>query len=77
MASDTRLIYPTFQILTLTVFVKFDPTLKVLLWFMRSKTHPSWPFSKLTLQTTTTTTILWPFVRDYPGEPVPEETFTH
>jgi len=27
--------------------------------------------------TTTTTTVLWPFVRDYPGEPVPEETFTH
>jgi len=31
--------------------------------------------------TTTTTTItaivLQPFVRDYPGEPVPEETFTH
>jgi len=26
---------------------------------------------------TTTTTILWPFVRDYPGEPVPEETLTH
>ena len=25
---------------------------------------------------TTTTTVLWPFVRDYPGEPVPEETFT-
>jgi len=25
-------------------------------------------------QTTTTTTILWPFVGDYPGEPVPEET---
>jgi len=24
-----------------------------------------------------TTTILWPFVRDYPGEPVPEERFTH
>jgi len=24
---------------------------------------------------TTTTTVLWPFVRDYPGEPVPEETF--
>jgi len=20
---------------------------------------------------------LWPFVWDYPGEPVPEETFTH
>jgi len=29
------------------------------------------------LRTTTTTTVLWPFVRDYPGEPVPEETFTH
>jgi len=27
--------------------------------------------------TTTTTTILRLFVRDYPGEPVPEETFTH
>jgi len=26
---------------------------------------------------TTTTTILWPFVRDHQGEPVPEETFTH
>jgi len=25
----------------------------------------------------TTTTILWPFVRDYTGEPVPEETLTH
>jgi len=24
----------------------------------------------------TTTTVLWPFVQDYPGEPVPEETFT-
>jgi len=24
-----------------------------------------------------TTTVLRPFVRDYPGEPVPEETFTH
>jgi len=27
--------------------------------------------------TTTTTIVLRPFVRDYPGEPVPEETFTH
>jgi len=26
---------------------------------------------------TTTTTVLWPFVQDYPGEPVPEETLTH
>jgi len=25
----------------------------------------------------TTTIILRPFVWDYPGEPVPEETFTH
>ena len=25
----------------------------------------------------TTTTVLWPFVQDYPGEPVPEETLTH
>jgi len=27
--------------------------------------------------TTTTTTVLRPFVRDNPGEPVPEDTFTH
>ena len=27
--------------------------------------------------TTTTTTVLRPFVRDYRGEPVPEETLTH
>ena len=26
---------------------------------------------------TTTTTVLQPFFRDYPGEPVPEETFNH
>jgi len=34
---------------------------------------------KLTFTDTTTTTsaVLWPFVRDYPGEPVREETFTH
>jgi len=29
------------------------------------------------LSTTTTTTFLWPFVRDSPGELVLEETFTH
>ena len=29
------------------------------------------------LTTQHTTTILWPSVRDYPGEPVPEETLTH
>jgi len=27
--------------------------------------------------TTTTTTVLWPFVPDYPGEPVPEEKLSH
>jgi len=27
--------------------------------------------------TTITTIVLRPFVRDYPGEPVPEETLTH
>ena len=30
-----------------------------------------------TTTTTTTTTVLRPFVRDYPGEPVPEEALTH
>ena len=31
----------------------------------------------IVLLTTTTMTVLRPFVRDYPGEPVPEETLTH
>jgi len=34
-------------------------------------------FIILLLTTTITTIILWPFVQDYPGKPVPEETFTH
>jgi len=34
-------------------------------------------FNTKTTTTTTTTAVLRPFVRDYPGEPVPEETFTH
>ena len=34
-------------------------------------------FCVLNTTTTTTTTILRPFVRDYPSEPVPEETLTH
>ena len=29
------------------------------------------------MYTATTTTVLRPFVRDYPDEPVPEETLTH
>ena len=39
------------------------------------ETHPHNTFN-LT-HNTTTTTVLRPFVRDYPGEPVPEETLTH
>jgi len=35
------------------------------------------PTARHTTTTTTTATVLRPFVRDYPGEPVPEETFTH
>jgi len=27
------------------------------------------------ITTTTTTTVLWPFFRDHPGVPVPEEKF--
>ena len=35
--------------------------------------RPIWSLT----QQHTTTTVLRPFVRDYPGEPVPEETLTH
>jgi len=28
-----------------------------------------------TLEAHKTTTVLWPFFRDHPGEPVPEESF--
>jgi len=34
-------------------------------------------YSKPRLQHNNTTTVLRPFVRDYPGEPIPEETLTH
>ena len=59
------------------------------LYFVHSCTHAHTPAVCLTDlfwvtpgqvgpdQTTTTTIILWPFVRDYPAETVPEETFTH
>jgi len=43
---------------------EFKPSGMLLVWFVSRTTTP-------------TTTILWPFVRDYPGEPVPEGTFTH
>jgi len=33
--------------------------------------------TKACIDTTTTTTVLPLFVRDYPGEPVPEEALTH
>jgi len=39
---------------------------------------PDTTTTTVVLQTTTTTTVvLQPFVWDYPGEPVQEETFTH
>jgi len=37
-------------------------------WVCQAEVIPCW---------TTTTTVLRPFVRDCPGEPVPEETLTH
>ena len=43
----------------------------------RSTSHVLLSFKRLLCDTTTTTTVLRPFVRDYPGEPVPEETLTH
>jgi len=33
--------------------------------------------AQLMINNTTTTTVLRPFVRDYPGELVPEESLTH
>ena len=43
---------------------EFKPSGMLLVWFVSRTTTP-------------TTTILRPFVRDYPGEAVPEGTFTH
>ena len=40
-------------------------------------TAPSLYLLVMSITTTTTTTVLRPVVRDYPGELVPEETFTH
>jgi len=33
--------------------------------------------SRILETTTAAAVVLWPFVWDYPGESVPEETFTH
>jgi len=41
-----------------------------------SLSHSQTSRIRLRESTTTTTTVLWPFVWDYPREPVPEETFT-
>jgi len=44
---------------------------------LRMSGSAAWVFITTTTTTTTTTIILCPFVQDYPGEPVLEETFTH
>jgi len=47
--------------------------------FMASATtrysHDCFYFAAVMYHTTHTTTALWPFFRDHPGEPVPEENF--
>jgi len=57
-------------------------TLKKTVIEMRACTATQAYMSKLNspvlfITTTTTTTVLRPFVRDYRGEPVPEETLAH
>ena len=60
-----------------TILHQSTQTCKLLLWLVQ----PWWPYCRLILHNCTritayyTTTILRPFFRDHPGEPVPEENF--
>jgi len=47
------------------------------LYIVSQKTSHLWLAKTLIHMNTTATTVLRPFVWDYPGEPVPEETLTH
>ena len=53
--------------------LKQMPTMTVLITHSLSDTLPSHQSTALYFTTTTTTTVLRPFFRDHPGEPVPEE----
>jgi len=44
---------------------------------LRTRMDFSFMAHSLRTHTHTHTTVLRPFVRDYPGGPIPEETFTH
>ena len=46
-----------------------------LFWFTRSQKTGFQSWQSLTITTHHTTTVLQPFFRDHPGEPVPEENF--
>ena len=46
-------------------------------WLYICRLQHSALHTPINITTTTTTVVLRPFVRDYPGEPVPEETLTH
>jgi len=61
----------------LRVFAELLPMLQLLISHIYYRQCCYVHYECHSIHTTTTTTILRPFVRDYPGEPVPEETFTH
>jgi len=60
------------------IFVSKIKNIDSLLTFDSSAVCAGIPMDTYSLSaTTTTTTVLWPFVQDYPRELIPEETFTH
>ena len=59
------------QLMPLPPIISCFTKIQIGLTFLVSA-YPGWPG-----KATTTTTVLRPFVRDYPGELVPEETLTH
>jgi len=68
-ASGTELEY-WYKIFTTTFDYIYTAVMMMHLWKCFDIYHTEW----MNYRTTASTTILWPVVRDYPGEPVPEET---
>ena len=70
--TKTKMI-PITKILVIGIILVIHPLLNILT-YLHLTLLATFSFNNKT--TTTVTTSLWPFVRDYLGEPVPEEIFT-
>ena len=66
---------PLFRTSQVNQYEKNSPTQSLSLSVLFNFLQLLWPYDPLCLVDITHTTVLWPFFRDYLGEPVPEEIF--